>query len=284
MCVHPALNSYSFMINISIFISVLFVSLVSLAGVFLLSMSKTFLQKMLLYFVSFAVGALFANVFLHILPKMAEVMPDLHTGFALVLLGIVMSFLLEKCIHWHHCHNLDCSCPAPVGTMMLIGDGIHNITDGILIAAAYLVDIELGIATTIAIILHEIPQEIGDFAVLLHSGWSRGKALLANALSALTAFLGAILVLVLHEYVHNIELLLLPITAGNFLYIAGSDLIPVLHKESKIKNTIIQFLSMLAGIGLIHVLIIVGHGHMQEDGHNHSGEATLHEEEIHHKE
>ncbi len=270
------------MINAYIFISVLLVSLVSLTGVFLLSLSKSFLQKMLLYFVSFAVGALFANVFLHILPEMAEIMSDLHAGFALVLLGIVISFLLEKCIHWHHCHNLDCSCPQPVGTMMLIGDGIHNITDGILIAAAYLVDMELGIATTLAVVLHEIPQEIGDFAVLLHSGWSRGKALLANFVSALTAFLGAIAVLVLHEHVHDIELLLLPLTAGNFLYIAGSDLIPVLHKESKMKNTVIQFVSMLAGIALMYSLLL-GHNHTHED-HADEADHHHHEQEHHHDE
>lgn len=244
------MNTTAFFILISVFL----VSLVSLIGVFLLSLQQQFLKTILLYLVSFAAGALFANVFLHILPEMVEVVPDTHNGFALVLLGIVLSFLLEKFIHWHHCHNLDCSCPQPVGTMMLIGDGMHNMTDGILIAAAYLVDTELGIATTVAVILHEIPQEIGDFAVLLHSGWSRKKALLANFMSALTAFLGAIAVLVLHEHAHNIELLLLPIIAGNFLYIAGSDLIPILHKETTTKNAMLQFLSLVAGIALMYGL------------------------------
>lgn len=270
------------MTNFSIFFSVLLVSLVSLTGVLFLSLNKSFLQKILLYLVSFAVGALFANVFFHLLPEMTETMPDVHTGFALVLLGIVLSFLLEKCIHWHHCHNLDCKHTAPVGIMMLVGDGLHNITDGILIAAAYLVDTQLGIATTIGIILHETPQEIGDFAVLLHSGWSRKKALLANFLSAITAFLGAIAVLVLHEHIHGIEIVLLPIIAGNFLYIAGSDLIPVLHKESSFKNTVFQFLSMIAGIALMYVVFLGGHD-VHNEG-NHVEEADHYEEQHGHHE
>lgn len=266
------------MTNFYIFFSVLLVSLVSLTGLFFLSLNKSFLQKILLYLVSFAVGALFANVFFHLLPEMIETTSDVHTGFALVLLGIVLSFLLEKCIHWHHCHNLDCKHSAPVGAMMLVGDGIHNITDGILIAAAYLVDVQLGIATTVGIILHEAPQEIGDFAVLLHSGWSRKKALLANFLSALTAFLGAIALLVLREKIHGIEVILLPIIAGNFLYIAGSDLIPVLHKESSPRNIAFQLLSMMAGIGLMYTLFTVGH-----DAHGHGDEPVHHEEELHHE-
>ncbi len=269
------------MTNFFIFFSVFLVSIVSLTGVFLLSLSKSLLQKMLIYFVSFAVGALFANVFLHLLPEMIEVIPDAQAGFAFVLLGIILSFFLEKCIHWHHCHNLDCSCSEPVGTMMLIGDGVHNIMDGILIAAAYLVDTQLGIATTIAVILHEIPQEIGDFAVLLHSGWSRQKALLANFLSAITAFLGAAAVLIIHEHVHGIEVLLLPITAGNFLYIAGSDLIPVLHKESNFRNAMLQFLSMIAGIALMYVVFLGGHD-LHEESHHHFDDVHDHHEEYMH--
>ncbi|PIR52232.1 ZIP family metal transporter, partial [Candidatus Peregrinibacteria bacterium CG10_big_fil_rev_8_21_14_0_10_49_16] len=148
----------------AIFLSVLVVSFVSLAGVFLLSLHKSFLQKILLYLVSFATGAIFANVFLHILPEMIEESIDVQGSFMLVLVGIILSFVIEKFIHWHHCHNLECAHAEPVGTMMLIGDGVHNMTDGILIATTYLVDMELGVATTIAVILHELPQEIGDFA------------------------------------------------------------------------------------------------------------------------
>lgn len=243
------------MITFNIVLSVLIVSLMSLSGVFLLSIHTAFLKKALLILVSFAVGAMFANVFLHLLPEVIDETPNVHGAMMLVLLGIVLSFVIEKFVHWHHCHNLDCAHANPVGTMVLIGDGIHNITDGILIATTYLVDVQLGIATTIAVILHEIPQEIGDFAVLLHSGFSRSKALLWNFFSALTAFLGVIAVLLLHEHIRDIEQLLLPIITGNFLYIAGSDLIPELHKESRTQNAALQLAAMLAGILLMYGLL-----------------------------
>lgn len=257
------------------FLSILAISMASLAGVVILSIHKTFLQKALIYLVSFAIGALFANVFLHLLPEAIETSTNIRRTMGFVLMGILITFIIEKFIHWHHCHNLNCKHVEPLGMMMLIGDGVHNITDGILIAATYLVDIELGIATTIAVILHEIPQEIGDFAVLMHSGYTRGQALLWNFISALTAFIGAGAVFVLADHVSNIEQILLPLTAGNFLYIAGSDLIPELHKESRVKNAIGQLLAMIAGIALMYSLT---HG---EEGHGHEEHIDTHAEEMH---
>lgn len=153
---------------------------------------------------------------------MAESNLDIHDAFALVLAGLLLSFVLEKFIHWHHCHKLYCKTAQPLDTIMIVGDGVHNMADGVLIATAYLVDVQLGIAPTIAVILHEIPQEIGDFAVLLHSGFTHKKALIWNFISALTAFVGVALVLTLQSYAHGIEMVLLPLVAGNFLYIAGS--------------------------------------------------------------
>lgn len=239
---------------LSIFLSVLAVSLVSLTGVILLSLRQSFLRRILLALVSFAIGALFANVFLHILPEMSDTSANLRTSFSLVLLGILLSFIIEKFIHWHHCHNLDCHHRNPVGALVLAGDGIHNMIDGMAIAAAYLINPEIGLATTITVILHEIPQEIGDFAVLLHSGYGRAQALVANFLSALTAFLGAALLLVLHEHIQGIEAILLPIAAGNFLYIAGSDLIPELHKDPQVRSSLVQLCAMTAGIALMWIL------------------------------
>jgi zinc and cadmium transporter len=186
---------------------------------------------------------------------------DMHTGFTLVLLGILLSFIIEKFVHWHHCHNLGCKHIQPVGTMMIIGDGVHNMIDGVLIATAYLVDIQLGIATTIAVMLHEIPQEIGDFAVLIHSGFSNKRALIWNFISALTAFLGAFFVLLLQQYSAGIETIFLPLVAGNFLYIAGSDLIPSLHKNFTTKSALLQLLCMLVGIGLIYSVVSGAHVH-----------------------
>ena len=234
--------------------SIFLVSLASLVGVFFLSIRESLLQKGMMYFLSFAVGALFANVFFHLLPEIVESTTDVHTALNLVLFGIIVSFVIEKFIHWHHCHHLGCSHATPVGVMMLIGDGVHNLLDGILIAAAYLADVQVGIATTVAILLHEIPQEIGDFAVLLHGGFSRKKALMWNFISALAALLGGAFVLMAQQSVQNLPNVLLPIVAGNFLYIAGSDLIPELHKESAWKKAFLQLLCMLAGIGLIYAL------------------------------
>lgn len=230
-------------------------SLVSLAGIFLLSFREKIIKKILLYLVSFATGALFANVFGHLLPEIVAESIDLPRSLMLVFAGILFSFAIEKFIHWRHCHTLECHHQThSVGKMMLIGDGAHNITDGILIATAYLADIPLGIATTVAVIFHEIPQEIGDFSVLLHSGYSRGRALALNFASALTAVLGAVIVLLLHGSVHGIEQVLLPLTAGNFLYIAGSDLIPELHKETRLGRAILQLACIIAGAALLYML------------------------------
>ena len=238
-----------------IFLSVLFVSFVSLAGVVLLLLHDRALKKIFLYFVSFSTGALLGNVFLHFLPEIAEHARRFPDAMIVVLLGILGSFIVEKFIHWRHCHDLDCRADIhPAGTLVLIGDASHNVLDGILIATSYLVSIPLGISTTIAVLLHEIPQEIGDFVVLLHSGFSKGRALFFNLLSALTALIGAVFVLLLNTHVGNIEQVLLPLAAGNFLYIAGVDLIPELHKETHPRKAFIQLLSMIAGIALMYVL------------------------------
>lgn len=268
------------------FVSVFLVSLVSLVGIFFLSLNKDFLKRFLLTVVSFAVGALFANVFLHLLPEIVERSNDLRWSFGLVLTGIVLSLIIEKFIHWHHCHNLDCAehHHKPVGLLTIIGDGVHNMTDGILIASAYLADVELGIATTIAVVLHEIPQEIGDCAVLLHSGMSRTKALLCNFGSGLTAILGAGIVLFLSEYAADIELILLPLAAGNFLYIAGSDLVPELNKETKLGRSMAQLVALLAGVALITLFSSGEHGHGEiHDNHDDHELHEEHYEDEHHE-
>ncbi len=236
-------------------LSVLIISLLSLVGVFILSLREALLRRILIYLVSFSTGAILGNVFLHLLPEVIDSMPQEPSGLTFVLYGILLSFIVEKFIHWRHCHDIECVGHVhPAGSLILIGDGVHNLLDGILIATAYLVSIPVGISTTIAVILHEIPQELGDFAVMLHSGMTKGRALFLNFLSALTAFLGVLLVFGLSQSVSNIEIFLLPLAAGNFLYIAGSDLIPELHKDTSFHNAIVQLICMIAGIGLMHVL------------------------------
>lgn len=240
-------------------ISVLIVSLISLVGLLTISIKINKLKKLLIYMVSFSAGALFGDVFFHLLPEIVE-----PKGFTLkialsLLLGILLSFLLEKVINWRHCHIHPKSKDHihPFAIMNLFGDAVHNFIDGLIIGASYLVSFPVGFATTLAVIFHEIPQEIGDFGVLLHGGFKKRKALLFNFLTALTSIIGAIVSFLLNNYVENLTLFLIPFAAGSFIYIAGSDLIPELHKEVKVKNSILQFIFIILGllvmIGLLYL-------------------------------
>ncbi|MFH1173356.1 MAG: ZIP family metal transporter [bacterium] len=227
-------------------ISVIIVSLLSLIGIFTLSLGHQRLNKILLYLVSFAAGAMLGDVFIHIIP---EVSPITITISLLFLAGILLFFILEKFIHWRHCHVPNCEDHQhPMALMNLVGDGLHNLMDGMIIAGSFLVSIPLGIATTLAVALHEIPQEIGDFGVLLHGGYSRQKALWLNLLSASLAIIGTIIVLLLNNSLNNLTNVILPLTAGGFIYIAGSDLIPELHKETTVHKSLIQLCFLLLGI------------------------------------
>jgi zinc and cadmium transporter len=244
---------------LSVLGSVTIVSLISLAGILLLLFNDSLIKRLLFPLVGFAAGALLGDVFIHIIPEIGgETGAFLPTASLLIAAGILLSFLLEKAIRWRHCHSLECSAHAhPVGSITLIGDAAHNVMDGILIAGSFLADVNIGIATTIAVILHEIPQEIGNFAILLHSGYTKSRALLLNLLTALTAILGAIAVLLLHSSLPNVERYLLPIVAGNFLYIAVADLLPELHKETKLGHSLAQFISVIAGMGLMYLCLFL---------------------------
>ncbi|OGJ61994.1 hypothetical protein A3C37_00640 [Candidatus Peribacteria bacterium RIFCSPHIGHO2_02_FULL_53_20] len=235
--------------------AVLIVSAISFAGIALFAVSESLIRKCLVYFVSLAAGVLLGEVFLHILPEITE-----ETGMTAVtsmgiLIGILASFVIEKIIHWHHCHVLPSSeHHHPVGMLALVGDGIHNTVDGALIAGSFLVSSELGIATTIAIALHEIPQEISDYALLIYSGYTRKAALLWNFCSALTAIIGALIVLLSRSEHPEFLTILMAFAAGNFLYIAGADLIPELHKETRLRSALIQLILICIGIGLMQTL------------------------------
>lgn len=238
-------------------LSVFAVSLFSLIGIFAISMKTETLKKFLIYMIAFSAGALFGDAFIHLLPEITE-----EIGFGLnvslyILSGIAFSFIIEKVIHWRHCHHpTTTDHPHPFALMNLFGDAVHNFIDGLIIAAAYLVDIKVGVATTLAVILHEIPQEIGDFGVLLHGGYSKGKALFMNFLTALAAVLGAIIALILSFYIDGLTAFLIPFAAGSFIYIAGADLIPEIHKETKAYKSFLQFLFFLLGIGAMMLLIL----------------------------
>lgn len=247
-------------IPIYIIISVIIVSLISFAGIFFLAFKKNLLQKILLFLVALSVGSLLGGAFLHLLPEVIEEVGFTLQVSLLILGGILLFFIIENFIHWRHCHvPTSKDHPHHLAPMNLIGDGIHNFLDGLIIAASYFVSLPLGIITTLAVILHEIPQEISDFGVLIYAGYSRRKALLFNFLSALTALLGATVGILLSgntEFIHVI----IPIAAGGFIYIAGSDLIPEIHKEQKgfsIKNLVGIILGILLMLGL--TFLEVGH-------------------------
>jgi len=247
--------------------SVVVVSLISLIGLASISIKEERLRKILIYLVSFSAGALLADAFIHLLPEAVE-----ENGFTLqvslfVLLGIGFSFVIEKIIHWHHCHHThSANCleehhhhvqAAPFAKMNLIGDTVHNFIDGLIIGGSYLVSIPLGLATTLAVILHEIPQEIGDFGILLHGGYTRKRALFLNFITALTAILGAAVIIFLNNFTHNLTSFLIPFAAGGFIYIAGSDLVPELHKETNAKKSAIQLLVAIFGVLVMMSLLLL---------------------------
>ncbi|HJZ18510.1 MAG TPA: ZIP family metal transporter [Candidatus Nanoarchaeia archaeon] len=239
-------------------VSVFIVSLISFIGIFTLSIKTDRLSKILLYLVSFSAGALFGDAFLHLLPEIVKEF-GMNTKISLSILGgIVLFFVTEKFIHWQHCH-----APQKKGhvhtfaIMNLIGDGFHNLLDGLIVGASYLISIPTGVATTTAVLFHEIPQEIGDFGVLLHGGFSKSRALFLNFLSASLAVIGVIISLLLAKFVEGVTFYIIPIAIGGFIYIAGSDLIPELHKEFTTKKAMIELTMFIFGILAMFLLLFL---------------------------
>ena len=240
------------------FASVLFVSVISLIGVFVLSLREEFLKRYIFIFISLAVGALLGDAFIHLIPEAFESVANPPLTSILVITGICIFFILEKFLHWHH-HGEDESelLIHPVGKLVLFSDGIHNLIDGVIIGISFIVSIPVGIATTIAVILHEIPQEVGDFTVLLHSGYDKKRALWLNFLSALTAILGVFIAFILREAGNGFVMYILPIAAGGFIYIAVADLIPELHKTKEIKYSLLQIIAVFAGVLAMLALVFI---------------------------
>lgn len=252
---------------INTLLSTFIVSVVSLAGVLFLAFKIQLLQKIVFVLVSFAVGALLGNAFFMLIPESQEMLGNsLHVGL-LVVCGILLMFVVEKLIHWHHNHNIiEIKREAPLGYISLFTDGLHNLIDGILIASSWMVSPEIGFATTLGVIAHEIPQEISDFGVLIHAGFSRKKALFFNFLAACTAIAGAIGTLLIGALFTDFSAYVLPIAAGGFIYLAGSDLIPELHREKSIRKNSIQLMMIIIGLAL---MLYIGQNHEHNQGHEH---------------
>lgn len=237
------------MILVWILASTFLVSLISLIGIFTLAIKDNLLQKILFGFIGFSAGALIGGAFLHILPEALE-KAESTVVFYYLILGIVLFFLMEKYLHWRHCHNGVCEIHA-FTYLNLVGDGFHNFIDGMVIAASFIVSLKLGIVTTLAVILHEIPQELGDFGVLVYGGLSKQKALVYNFISALMAIFGAIIGYFISDFAKGFSNFILPLTAGGFIYIASSDLIPEIHKENNLRRSNLAFIAFLLGIILM---------------------------------
>ncbi|MBU4204978.1 ZIP family metal transporter [Patescibacteria group bacterium] len=239
-----------------ILISTFLVSLVSFIGIFTISLKEKILEKALFFLVSLSIGGLMGGAFLHLLPEDIEKFGN-GDIFLYTLTGFFLFLIIEKIIHWRHCHESHCPIHA-FAYMNLIGDGIHNFIDGLIMAAGFIASPGLGIASTIAIFLHEIPQEIGDFGVLVYGGFSRKKALIFNFLTALTAILGGVIGFYLLSFTEIASKFLLAFAAGGFLYIAASDLIPEIRKEMRIKKFFINFGIIFLGILIMYSLKFLG--------------------------
>jgi zinc and cadmium transporter len=237
-----------------IFASVLVVSLVSLVGVVALGLQEKKLRAILLYLVSFSAGALLGDVFIHLLPEMAEAGFGVKEGWYF-LIGLLVFFVLERFILWQHGHGEHDETVHSSVYLTTIGDSLHNFIDGMVIAASFLVNPTLGVATTLAVIFHEIPQEIGQFAILLHGGWSKTKATWYNLFSGFASVLGAAVVVLFAKNIEEAPSFLLAFAGASFIYIALSDIVPQLHKEESTKKAIWQIVWLIFGIALMAALL-----------------------------
>jgi len=237
--------------------STFFISLGSLIGITTLAIHKDKLEKILLFLVSLSAGTLIGGAFLHLLPEALENMES-EKMFMMVLISFTIFFIIEKVLHWRHCHKETCA-EHSFGYMNLFGDAVHNFIDGLIIAATFVVDIKLGMITTLAVALHEIPQEIGDFGVLLRAGFATKKALIWNFIVASLAIAGGIVGFILSQHIEGIVAYLLPVAAGGFIYIAASDLMPEIRKEESFKKSSISFAIFILGLLIMFGTKFLGH-------------------------
>ena len=238
------------------------VSLISLVGIVTIMVGVQRLDRVIPLLISLAVGGLFGDALVHLLPEAFEKSTSPALTSFYVILGILLFFALERFLHWHHHwhheHRSHSANPVhPVAYINLVSDGVHNFLDGLIIGASYLVSVPLGMTTTLAVALHEIPQEQGDFGILVHAGFTPRRALLMNFLSAGLAFVGVVISLVVGLNINDYTVFMVPLTAGGFIYIAGSDLIPELHRERELSGSLAQFSMMVTAIGLMFLLLLL---------------------------
>ena len=250
---------------VSALTSTLVVSLLSLAGIFALSLKERTLHNILFVLVAFSAGTILGAAYFDLIPEAIELVEDTSV-FVYITEGFVLFFFLERFIYWYHGHghenDISQEISGKAGTkgfayLNLVGDWTHNFIDGMIIAASYLIGLPVGLATTVAVILHEFPQEMGDYGILLYAGFKRNRALVLNFAVALAVVLGGVFAFTFMETVETLTGLLISISAGGFIYLAASELIPELHKEGDFKKSVIQFAIFVLGIILIWSLGII---------------------------
>lgn len=212
-------------------------------------------KRLLPSLLSYAAGTLLGAAFLGMLPRALETQPAAPV-LGTVLAGLVLFFVLEKALVWRHCHDEDCDVHGAAGPLLLIGDGLHNFIDGLVIAAAFLVSVPLGVGTSVAVIAHEVPQEVGDLAVLLHGGYKKRRAFALNLLSSMTTIPGALLGLFALGTARPLVPYVLAVSAASFIYIAVADIVPSLHRQRGVAQGLLQVLALLAGVGTIVLIRI----------------------------
>lgn len=246
--------------------AVVLVSLLSIVIIYFLLGRVKNLSRFLVYLVSLAVGTLFGDAFIHLIPEAYEYLGDGVIAPFLIILGIVTFFALETIVRWRHCHNPDCLSQEDdeghhhqhIVTNSLAGEVLHNFIDGVVIASSFIASPQLGIATTVAVLLHEIPQEIGDFAIYIHQGKTLFQALKLNLFTATSSIIGVLFTFILGNIVEGFSVYMLPITAGGFIYLASSDLIPEMHRhQSSRLSSLIQVSLVATGVFLIFLLLFL---------------------------
>lgn len=231
------------------------ISLIAFVGALTLFLKEKLLNRILLVLVAFSAGALIGGAFLHLMPEaiigVGVDEASVLNVFLYLLLGFCIFFVLEQLIRWHHHHATTHPQIMPFSYLILIGDGVHNFIDGLVIAGSFMVNFPMGMVTTLAIALHEIPQEIGDFGLLVYGGFERVKALILNYISAITVIFGGITGYLLYGWIGESIVLLLPFAAGNFIYIATTDLIPEIRYKESLKKSLVRFCVFLTGMGFM---------------------------------
>ena len=225
-------------------------SAIAMVGSITLVLKPETLERLLLPLVALAAGSLIGGAFFHMIPAAIDANANVLDIGVAVVTGFTVFFALEQVLHWHHCHRAQSDCKQPLTYLILIGDALHNFLGGLAIAGTFLIDVRLGITSWLAAAAHEVPQELGDFGVLVHGGWSKRRALFFNVLSGLTFLLGGLLAYGL-SFQMDVSWLI-PFAAGNFLYIGASDLVPEVNKHDNYKANTVHLIAFILGVALLY--------------------------------